>query len=565
MDAQQFLSEFGHIANAPGGVGKLRELVLQLAISGRLTERVADDTSALELIEANKNRQKTLVAQKVLKRQPAPRPVKASDQPWILPEGWAWTRLGSVTNYGDAPKIEFEDVKDDTWVLELEDIEKGTSKLLSKVFARERKFKSTKNGFPSGAVLYGKLRPYLDKVLIADSAGVCTTEISPITFFENIDAGYLRWYLKSPYFIAYADGSTYGMNLPRLGTDSAREALFAFPPRREQSRIVAKVDELMALCDKLEAQQQERRKLQNNLRQSTLQAVANANSPHELQTAWTRLADNFGKLFLMEEDLIDLNQCIKHLALKGLLTVAQPGETIPSRITDLTINPSSAVTETEMDWPIPKHWVWARCAWLGDARLGKMLDAAKNKGELRPYLRNINVRWGKFDLTDLLKMRVEEHELPRVSVRKGDLVICEGGEPGRAAIWEREEEFVIQKALHRFRCNEALLPEYFLFCLEHDFWSGRLSRYYTGATIKHLTGRALCEYSIPLPPVEEQMRILSAANCLTDSVANLGGNLMASTRIAEALAIAAVSSLSSNTSEPGVEHSDFKPQLETAE
>ncbi|MFP3615842.1 hypothetical protein SB778_38005, partial [Paraburkholderia sp. SIMBA_050] len=102
----------------------------------------------------------------------------------------------------------FEDVNEETWVLELEDIEKGTSKLLSKVLARERKFKSTKNGFPAGAVLYGKLRPYLDKVLIADSAGVCTTEISPISFFENIEAGYLRWYLKSPYFISYANGST---------------------------------------------------------------------------------------------------------------------------------------------------------------------------------------------------------------------------------------------------------------------------------------------------------------------------------------------------------------------
>ena len=202
MDAQQFLAEFGHIANAPGGVGKLRELVLQLAISARLTERVADDTSALELIEANKNRQKTLVTQKALKRQPAPRPVAASDQPWSLPDGWAWTRLGSVTNYGDAPKIEFEDVKADTWVLELEDVEKGTSKLLSKIFARERKFKSTKNGFPSGAVLYGKLRPYLDKVLIADSPGVCTTEISPISFFEKIPVGHFKiphlWSPKLP-------------------------------------------------------------------------------------------------------------------------------------------------------------------------------------------------------------------------------------------------------------------------------------------------------------------------------------------------------------------------------
>ena len=375
MDAQHFLVEFGHIANAQGGVARLRELVLQLAISGQLTERVVDDTSALELLEANKNRQKTLVTQKVLKRQPAPRPVTASDQPWMLPEGWAWTRLGSVTNYGDAPKIEFEDVNEDTWVLELEDIEKGTSKLLSKVFARERKFKSTKNGFQAGAVLYGKLRPYLDKVLIADSPGVCTTEINPISFFENIDARYLRWYLKSPYFIAYADGSTYGMNLPRLGTDSAREALFAFPPLNEQSRIVAKVDELMALCGTLEAQQQARRKLQNNLRLSTLQAVASATSPHELQTTWARLADNFGRLFHAPEDVVPLRFLLLNLAMRGLLVdqfdLDTPAELLLQEI-DLErrqliatkkLKASTAIPllrEDEFPYSIPKGWAWAR-------------------------------------------------------------------------------------------------------------------------------------------------------------------------------------------------------------
>jgi type I restriction enzyme S subunit len=311
MDAQQFLAEFGRIANAPEGVAQLRELILQLAISGRLTERVPGETTAGALIERNRERQKALIAQKALKRQPDLKHVTKSDKPWELPDGWVWTRLGYVTNYGDAPKVEFEDVSEDTWVLELEDIEKGTSKLLSKILARERKFKSTKNRFPAGAVLYGKLRPYLDKVLIAESSGVCTTEISPISFFEHIEAGYLRWYLKSPYFIAYADGSTYGMNLPRLGTDSAREALFPFPPQKEQSRIVSKVDELMALCDQLVAQQQSRRKLQNALRQSTLRALAGAQSPHELQASSRRLQTNFGRLLSEPGDVAELRD-IRH-------------------------------------------------------------------------------------------------------------------------------------------------------------------------------------------------------------------------------------------------------------
>ena len=359
-----------------------------------------------------------------------------------------------------------------------------------------------------------------------------------------LEPDYLYLVLRSPYMQARMRvTASQTTNIANISLGGMRPIPTPIPPKEEQSRIVAKVDELMALCDKLEAQQQASRKLQNKLRQSTLQAVASATSPHELQTTWARLADNFGRLFHASEDLIDLDQCIKQLALKGLLSVRAEGEMVNSEIAELTRTSTACVLDTEMDWSIPDHWVWARCAWLGEARLGKMLDVAKNKGDFRPYLRNINVRWGRFNLSDVLQMRIQEHELSKVSVRKGDLVICEGGEPGRAAVWSGEEEFVIQKALHRFRCNEHVLPEYILFCLEHDYFSGRLSRYFTGATIKHLTGRALAEYTIPLPPVDEQKRILLAANELMHSVATLKERLIAGNRCAAALAAASVASL----------------------
>ncbi len=545
MDAQQFLAEFGHIANAPNGVVRLRELILALAVQGRLVEQLESAEPAE--VQLEKIRRIASGLPITGRRKKANALAANSFLPTIegtLPKGWA-----------NAPLCELVRVLNGRAYSKPELLDSGTPVLrVGNLFTSDKWYYSNieledDKYCDNGDLLYAwsaSFGPFIwggEKVIYH-------YHIWKLDLFSNLELNknYLYTYLLEKTQEIKAAG--HGISMAHMTKEKFEQLSILLPPLEEQSRIVAKVDELMALCDKLEAQQQERRKLQNNLRQSTLQAVANANSPHELQTAWTRLVENFGQLFHLAEDLIDLNQCIKHLALKGLLTVPVPGETIPPSITDLTIT-SSAVTETEMDWQIPIHWVWARCAWLGDARLGKMLDAAKNKGELRPYLRNVNVRWGKFDLTDVLKMRVEEHELPRISVRKGDLVICEGGEPGRAAIWEGEDEFVIQKALHRFRCNEALLPEYFLFCLEHDYWSGRLSRYYTGATIKHLTGRSLGEYSIPLPPVEEQMRILSAVNCLTDTVANLEANLIVSTRTAEAFTIAAVSSLSSNNSALG--------------
>ena len=567
MDAQQFLTEFGHIANAPGGVSKLRELVLQLAISARLTERVADDTSALDLIEANKKRQKSLVAKKVLKRQPAPRPVASSDQPWALPEGWAWTRLGSVTNYGDAPKVEFEDVDEDTWVLELEDIEKGTSRLLSKVSARERKFKSTKNGFPAGAVLYGKLRPYLDKVLIAESRGVCTTEINPISFFDNIDAKYLRWYLKSPYFIAYADGSTYGMNLPRLGTDSAREALFAFPPLIEQSRIVAKVDELMALCDTLEAQQQARSKLQNNLRQSTLQAVASAASPHELQTTWARLADNFGRLFHAPGDVVDLRKAVLDLAVSGYLShpeeLDEPASVLKSKIlaakergiADGSFSRKKHVKPEELEeTTLPVHW---ESITLDDAI--STIDAGWSPACL-PSARDDESKWGVLKTTSVQVLRFLPHEhkelpasldpRPQYQIELGDILITRAGPKNRVGICcvvdSAPPKLMISDKLIRFHIvGDLINPRFVALCLSAGEPGRIVERLKSGMADSqmNISQDKLRSITIPLPPIEEQQRILEKIEAFMLVVDGYSERLSKSLRLAEQVAAMAVSAI----------------------
>lgn len=157
---------------------------------------------------------------------------------------------------------------------------------------------------------------------------------------------------------------------------------------------------------------------------------------------------------------------------------------------------------TKTAWPI------VQLGDVADLSLGKMLDAAKNKGEPHYYLRNPNVRWFGFDLSDLRQMPFEERELDRFALVPGDVVICEGGEAGRAAIWEGHVPNIkFQKAIHRVRTGPRLLNRFLVHRLKHDYDSGRLADYYTGATIKHLTGQDLSRYRFPLPPVEEQRRI----------------------------------------------------------
>ncbi len=163
----------------------------------------------------------------------------------------------------------------------------------------------------------------------------------------------------------------------------------------------------------------------------------------------------------------------------------------------------------EIPFEIPENWVWCRLGEICDTRLGKMLDGVKNKGELFPYFRNLNVQWYNFELEDVLQMKFEKFELEEYSVKKGDLLICEGGYPGRGAIWEfGDESYKFQKALHRVRFYNNIPAKLYLFYLDLICSNGKIKQYTTGSGIQHLTGISLKKMPIPLPPLVEQNRIV---------------------------------------------------------
>ena len=181
------------------------------------------------------------------------------------------------------------------------------------------------------------------------------------------------------------------------------------------------------------------------------------------------------------------------------------------------------------------EWPLVRLGDHVDACLGKMLDAKKNKGISQPYLGNSNVRWGKFDLANLAEMRFEAHEEERYSLRLGDLVVCEGGEPGRCAIWIGPTGMKIQKALHRIRPKDGFDNYYLFYWLRHVAITESLESSFTGTTIKHLTGKAIAALVLPQPPIRVQRAIADVLKQLDDRITLLRETNTTLEAIAQAL------------------------------
>jgi len=166
-------------------------------------------------------------------------------------------------------------------------------------------------------------------------------------------------------------------------------------------------------------------------------------------------------------------------------------------------------------------WETKKLSEVADLCLGKMLDQKKNKGEYYPYLANLNVRWGAIEIEDLRKMRFEKKEFERYGLKYGDIVMCEGGEPGRCAIWKNQApSMMIQKALHRIRAKEKIDSLFLFYALLNKGLQGHYDGYFTGAAIKHLTGEKLAQVEVTLPQYSTQRKIAAVIEVYDDLIEN---------------------------------------------
>jgi type I restriction enzyme S subunit len=277
---------------------------------------------------------------------------------------------------------------------------------------------------------------------------------------------------------------------------------------------VAKVDELMGMCDELEAQQQERELRKSVLIRSSLSRFAESPT-----------SENLGYLFHNSYDIppSELRKSILTLAVQGKLVPQDPedrpaGEEVEVTRRQRGLPPAALTAEkiSNMIFEAPASWCWVTVSDVAENRLGKMLDEEKNSGTPQPYLRNTNVHWFHFDLNSIKTILMQPQEIDEFRLSRGDVMICEGGHGiARTAVWEDQIPGVMfQKALHRVRPFECLNPYFFAFCIRVYEVQGILGKYYTGAGIPHFTGRSLAKLVFPLPPLAEQHRIVAKVDQL---------------------------------------------------
>jgi type I restriction enzyme, S subunit len=533
MNPERLLQNFNRMSEAPDVVPRLRRFILDLAVRGKLVEQDPEDEPASKLLKKIEVEKTRLVNAGNIRNQKV-QDIAEEQIPFTIPNNWIWARMAQVgiinprNHAADSDKASF--VPMPMIFAEYGKSNQHEIRLWGEI-------KTGFTHFADGDVGLAKITPCFENGKstifrkLTSGFGAGTTELHIVRPIFVL-ADYILIFLKSPHFIETGITKMTGTaGQKRVPKDYFAFSPFPLPPLTEQNRIVAKVDELMALCDELEVAQAKREKRRDRLVASTLHGLNNGDENGEpgihptFQENARFYFNHIPRLTTRPQHIQQLRQTILNLAVRGKLVSQdpndEPGSELLKRIRrerDKLVREGKIkqgqtlppVSKDEGPFTVPQTWQWARVSEVADSRLGKMLDKAKNKGIPRHYLRNVNVRWFDFDLSNLREMKFEESELEEFSLRQGDVLICEGGEPGRSAIWnEHNSDIYFQKAIHRVRLFGEIVPRYFVLSLRHDTIAGHLGKFFTGVGIKHFTGKGLARYAFPLPPLAEQHRIVA--------------------------------------------------------
>ena len=469
---------------------KLRQKILDLAIHGKLVPQDPNDEPASVLLERIKAEKERLIKEGKIKG--SKKSAKASDTPhyenvpFEVPEGWVWVTLGSISNYGTSINVQVEDIDCNEWVLELEDIEKDTAKVIQYLNKKERNINGIRHKFQKGDILYSKLRTYLNKVLVASNNGFCTTEIMPFGTYGILSNEYICHVLRSNYFLDYTLQCGYGVKMPRLSTNDACKGMIPLPPLAEQQRIVDEINHWFALIDMIE---------QNK---SDLQAA--------IKQTRSKILD---------------------LAIHGKLVPQDPNDEPAAELLK-RINPKAETTcdnghDEKSPFEIPDTWVWCRHNSILDISGGA--QPAKSYFETIPrpnYIRLYQIRdYGESPVPIYIPISLASKQ-----TEKGDILLARyGGSLGK--VFHAEQgAYNVAMAKVIFKFDNLIYKEFAYYYYLSNLYQGKLKEISRTAQAG-FNSTDFNDMYFPLPPLSEQQRIVAKIEELFSVLDNIQNALEA--------------------------------------
>ena len=369
-----------------------------------------------------------------------------------------WTTLGEISNYGECNNVSVDSITDDDWVLELEDLEKDTAKIIQTLSRSKRSIKGVRHRFNKGDILYSKLRTYLNKVLVAPQSGYCTTEIMPFNSYCNVSSYYLNHVLRSAYFLDYTQQCGYGVKMPRLSTTDACNGMIPLPPLAEQKRIVKEIEHWFSLIDVIESGKED------------LQAT--------IKQAKSKILD---------------------LAIHGKLVPQDPNDEPASELLK-RINSKAEITCDNGHYPqLPNGWAIIK---VGDAAIyvnGRAFKPEEWNNKGLPIIRIQNLN----DAAAHYNYSCDVYE-DKYLIHKGDLLFAWAASLG-TYIWNGNEAWLNQ---HIFKVIPyPFMDKKFLYYAFKSMISDFITQSH-GSGMVHITKKQFENITLLLPPLDEQKRIV---------------------------------------------------------
>ena len=467
---------------------QLKASILQYAIQGKLVEQRPEEGTGEELYQQIQAERQRLIQEKKIKKEKPLAEISEDEIPFDIPESWKWCYIGELFlhNTGKAQNSTGS--------------QNGTI----------RKFITTSNLYwDEFDFTKVKEMPFTDKELER-----CTVQKGDLLVCEGGDCGRsavwkydeevciqnhvhrLRPYQPVDiyyfYYLFYFYKNTgklrgRGVAIQGLSNEAIHRVIVPLPPFAEQKRIVAKIEELLPLADRYAASyeklEQFNAKFPESMRKSILQYAIQGKLVEQ------RAGEGTGEE-LYQQIQVEKQRLIQEKKIKKEKPLAE-------------------ISEDEIPFDIPKCWKWVRIPEIGTSSLGKTLNKSIDAGKEVPYLCSINVYWEGINLDQVKTAKFSALDMEKYLLQRGSLLICEGGDVGRSAVWDSDTEMYYQNALHCVRFLGGINPYYFRYCFELYKGNKILENASKGMTIKHLVQGSLYSILFPLPPLAEQKRIVA--------------------------------------------------------